>query len=242
MGKSNSVFERVEKKYVLSKDKYKALLEGIAPYMSADEYGLHTICNIYYDTDTYDLIRHSIDKPKYKEKLRVRSYGKVGKKDKVYVELKKKYNGIVYKRRVSMTLEEAERYLKHGIKPNTKQLQILKEIDYFMKFYEPKPKLYLAYDRVAYFGKEDENLRITFDHNIRSRDYDMSLSKGDYGTYLLDESSYLMEIKVPGAYPIWLARLLAELEIYPTSFSKYGNIYKENLRQTRRESACLQAY
>lgn len=239
--KTHYVFERVEKKYLLTKDKYQRLLKAIEPYMAADEYGLHTICNIYYDTVTDDLIRTSIEKPKYKEKLRVRSYGRPNKKDKVFIEIKKKYKGVVYKRRVSMTLEEAERYLNNGIKPN-KENQILKEIDYFMAFYQPIPKVYLAYDRIAYFGKEDANIRITFDHHIRSRQGELSLGKGDYGNYLLDSEQYLMEIKVPIAMPLWLAHILSELEIYPTSFSKYGNVYKQNLLQIRREQRCLQAY
>lgn len=239
--KTNYVFERVEKKYLLTKDKYQALLKAIEPYMSQDEYGLHTICNIYYDTPTYDLIRNSIEKPKYKEKLRVRSYGKPDKKDKVFIEIKKKYKGVVFKRRVALTLEETERYLNHGIKPK-KESQILKEIDYFINFYKPIPKVYLAYDRIAYFGKEDSNIRITFDQKIRSRQYDLSLGKGDYGDYLLENNEYLMEIKVPLAMPLWLVRILSDLEIYPTSFSKYGNVYKQNLVEIRREEKCLQAY
>lgn len=239
--KINYVFERVEKKYLLDREKYDLLIKYIEDYMTEDEYGVHTICNIYYDTDTYDLIRHSIEKCRYKEKLRVRSYGSVDKRDCVFIEIKKKYKGVVFKRRVSMTLDEAERYLNSHIKPK-KQGQILKEIDYFIEFYKPKPKVYLAYERVAYFGKKDKNIRITFDKNIRSRDYDLSLCKGNYGTNLLDENLCLMEIKVPMAMPLWLTRILNDLEIYPTSFSKYGNIYRQNILNNGREQACLQAY
>lgn len=239
--KTNYVFERVEKKYLLTKEKYQALLKAIEPYMAQDEYGMHTICNIYYDTPTYDLIRTSIEKPKYKEKLRLRSYGRPNKKDTVFIEIKKKYKGVVFKRRVSLMLEEAERYLNSGIKPK-KENQIFKEIDYFMAFYKPIPKVYLAYDRIAYFGKADSNIRITFDHHIRSRQGDLSLGKGDYGDFLLDNNEYLMEIKVPLAMPLWLVHTLSELEIYPTSFSKYGNVYKQSLLEMRREQRCLQAY
>lgn len=229
-----SIFQRYEKKYLLTKSMYDAFLEATQSYIQVDTYGKHTICNIYYDTDNHELIRTSIEKPKYKEKLRLRSYGVPKQEDKVYLELKKKYKGIVYKRRVSLTLKEAEAYLNHGIKPS-KEHQILREIDYFIALYQPKPKLYLAYDRVAYFGKEDPNVRITFDHNIRSREIDLSLSKGDKGKSLLDEMQYLMEIKVEGAMPIWLCRILSELEIYPTSFSKYGNIYKQSLLNQKNE-------
>lgn len=240
-GAANFVFERIEKKYLLTREKYNLLLEAIEPYMTADSYGKHTIGNIYYDTDTYELISRSIEKPKYKEKFRVRSYGVPKPEDKVFLEIKKKYDGIVYKRRVAMTLAEAEDYLERGIRPN-KEGQILKEIDYFISYYKPKAKLYLAYDRVAYFGNENKEVRITFDHNIRSREYNMSLGEGDYGTPLLDEYHYLMEIKVPGAMPLWLSRILADLEIYPASFSKYGNIYKQSILPNRRKELCSQAY
>lgn len=240
-GTTNFVFERVEKKYLLTREKYNLLLEAMEPYMSIDSYGKHTIGNVYYDTDTYELISRSIEKPKYKEKFRVRSYGIPKEEDKVFLEIKKKYKGIVYKRRVSMTLKEAEDYLEKGIRPK-KEGQILKEIDYFLSFYKPTPKVYLAYDRMAYFGKENKDIRITFDHNIRSRQCNMSLAEGDYGTPILDEYHYLMEIKVPGAMPLWLSKILSDLEIYPTSFSKYGNVYKQFILPNRRKVLCSQAY
>ena len=239
--KTGNVFERIEKKYMLTREKYNRLLEELEAYMSLDSYGKHTIGNIYYDTDTYELIRYSIEKPVYKEKLRLRSYGVPNAEDKVFLEIKKKYNGIVYKRRISLTLNEAEDYLNKGIRPN-KESQILREIDYFISYYNPKSKLYLAYDRMAYFGKEDPEVRITFDHNIRSREYDLSLAKGDYGTLLLEDCKYLMEIKVPGAMPVWLSEILSNLEIYPSSFSKYGNIYRETILPNRRKELCFQAY
>ncbi|MBU3803474.1 MAG: polyphosphate polymerase domain-containing protein [Candidatus Cellulosilyticum pullistercoris] len=240
-GTTNFVFERVEKKYLLTREKYNLLLEAMEPYMSIDSYGKHTIGNVYYDTDTYELISRSIEKPKYKEKFRVRSYGIPKEEDKVFLEIKKKYKGIVYKRRVSMTLKEAEDYLEKGIRPK-KEGQILKEIDYFLSFYKPTPKVYLAYDRMAYFGKENKDIRITFDHNIRSRQCNMNLAEGDYGTPILDEYHYLMEIKVPGAMPLWLSKILSDLEIYPTSFSKYGNVYKQFILPNRRKVLCSQAY
>ncbi|SHO44641.1 polyphosphate polymerase domain-containing protein [Anaerocolumna xylanovorans] len=238
--KSNNTFERIEKKYLLSSKDYDLLKNRLLPYMKMDQYGLHTICNIYFDTENYELVRNSIEKPVYKEKLRLRSYGVPTGNSKVFLEIKKKYKGIVYKRRVSITLEEAVRYLGHGIKPAIDN-QILREIDYFIHFYKPIPKVYLAYDRIALYGITDPDIRITFDQNIRSRLTDLDLSKGDYGKYLLDQSNVLMEIKVPAAYPLWLANILSDLRIYPASFSKYGNVYKENLLEERNESLCLQA-
>ncbi|SFR91920.1 polyphosphate polymerase domain-containing protein [Anaeromicropila populeti] len=226
--KANAVFQRVEKKYLLTEQKYKDFCDRISPYMEIDQYGKHTICNIYYDTDTYWLIRNSIEKPKYKEKIRLRSYGVPNESSKVFLEIKKKSKGIVYKRRIQLTLKEAENYLERGIKPG-EDSQIFREIDYFVKFYHPEKKLYLAYDRIAMFGKEDPEIRLTVDQNIRSRQYDLSLSKGDYGDKLMEENAYLLEIKVANAFPMWLATILSELEIYPSSFSKYGNIYKKSI-------------
>lgn len=232
----NFTFKRVEKKYLLNKKQYEKLQERLEPYMQLDEYGLHTICNIYYDTDQFDLIRTSIEKPPYKEKLRLRSYGVPKEGGKVFLEIKKKFKGVVYKRRISLTLEEAEAYLdKGGTLPRDGQIE--REIDYFVKFYNPKPKMYIAYDREAYFGKEDNSLRITFDQNIRSREEDLQLEMGDAGKLLLDREYRLMEIKVSGAFPMWLARMLSELEIYPTSFSKYGNIYKQNSERLMKDCA-----
>lgn len=225
---NNYVFERVEKKYLISDTKLNLLMKRIEPYMDKDKYGIHTICNIYYDTSTYDLIRNSIEKPVYKEKLRLRSYGIPEKNDKVFLELKKKCDSTVFKRRISLTLKEAEAYLENGIKPQ-KESQILREIDYFINFYQPEKKIFIAYDRIALLGNENPDLRITFDMNIRSRVYDLNLIKGDYGKNINNFNSYLMEIKTPCSLPLWLVRTLSELKIYPVSFSKYGEIYKQEL-------------
>lgn len=224
------VFQRIEKKYLLDSVQYEKLLKAIEPYMAVDEYGLSAICNIYFDTENDELIRTSIEKPPYKEKLRLRSYGVPGPEDKVYLEIKKKYDAIVYKRRISLTLKEAEDYLLRGIRPS-KDSQILREIDYFIRFYQPLPRLYLAYDRTAYFGLEDKDFRMTFDSNIRSRRDDLFLEHGDYGAPLYEKEYYLLEIKAAGAYPLWLAGALSELEIFPVSFSKYGTIYKKEVAE-----------
>ncbi len=222
-------FERIEKKYVLTRKQYLLFLEKAKEYIKIDDYGLTSICNIYFDTLDSELIRTSIEKPLYKEKLRLRSYGiPKDESSKVFLELKKKFDGVVYKRRVAMTLKEANEYLENHVFPN-KDTQILHEIDYAIDHYHLVPKLFLAYDRAAYYGIEDEELRITFDKNIRSRETQLSLMFGDDGKKLLDDALLVMEIKANGAMPLWLTELLTSLEIYPKSFSKYGNIYKKGL-------------
>lgn len=229
MGKKiQQSFKRVEKKYILDPTQYNALLDGMVPYMKADEYGRYTICNIYYDTDDFQLIRASLEKPVYKEKLRLRSYGTPTDDKQVFVEIKKKFDHVVYKRRTVMACAEAVNYLA-GDAAAPKDDQICHEIDWFLKTYQPKPQVFIAYDRVALAGIENEELRVTFDTNLRWRDHDLDLRKGDHGELILPQDRILMEIKIPGTAPMWLSHLLSEVGVFPTSFSKYGTCYKENL-------------
>ena len=250
---AQTVFNRYEKKYLMPEAVYLALRERLTPRMQVDEYGLHTICNIYYDTPDDDLIRRSIEKPVYKEKLRLRSYGIPDLETTVFLEIKKKYNKIVNKRRIPLTLQQAYDYVEHGIRPE-QDSQILREIDFFLERYPLQRSVYLAYDRIAMVQKDNPDFRITFDQHIRSRQVDMGLEKGDSGKLLLPEGCYLMESKIMGATPLWFAQILSELDIYPVSFSKYGNIYKsrydgfhphemmvhrmENWEEIRRKEVC----
>lgn len=222
---AQDVFKRYEKKYMITMEQYQELIDRMITKMTADHYGKHTICNIYFDTPCYHMIRNSLDKPIYKEKLRLRSYGVPREEDTVYIELKKKYDGVVYKRRVPMMLRDARKYLYYGIHPDTEG-QILREVDYTVKLYQPKPVVYLAYERIAFFGKEDPELRVTFDMNIRAREYHLDLKRGGYGIPLLEKGQLLMEVKIPGAMPVWMSRLLSEMKLYPVSYSKYGAYYK----------------
>lgn len=232
----NQVFQRKEIKYLLDEEKYQLLEAAIAPYFQMDQYGKHTICNIYYDTEQDDLIRASLEKPVYKEKFRLRSYGVPGSEATVFLEIKKKYKGIVYKRREGLKLQEAEAFLNERIYPQ-KDTQILREIDYLFRYYKPEPKLFLAYDRMAYFGKQDPELRMTFDTGIRFRRDRLALAAGDEGEKLLEDSSHLLEIKVPDAFPVWLSEVLSELEIFPVSFSKYGTVYRNEQIASQRQEA-----
>ncbi|MGI6269777.1 MAG: polyphosphate polymerase domain-containing protein [Candidatus Howiella sp.] len=226
MATYQDIFERYEKKYLLYADQYRALRPALEPHMQPDIYGRTTICNIYFDTPDHRIIRRSLEKPVYKEKLRLRSYGVPGKQDRVFIELKKKYRGIVYKRRTDMRLAQAEDYLYRGGAPGN-PTQITREIDWFLHSYPGiKPAMYLSYDRIALAGRESRDLRVTFDSRILWRGEELSLSCGPYGRLLLPADCHLMEVKIPGAMPLWMARLFSELEIYPVSFSKYGGAYR----------------
>lgn len=225
---SQEIFERYEKKYMVTERQHELLCRHLKGRMVMDEYGRHTISNIYFDTDDFELIRISNEKPEYKEKLRLRAYGAVHKESTVFLELKKKYAGIVYKRRVSLSLEEAENYLYRGMVPPVNN-QIFREIDYAVRLYGLKAAAAVAYDRRAYYGLEDGELRITFDEKIRCRQKELHLNYGPVGTEILPPGYLLMEVKIPGAMPLWLSHLFSELAIYPVSFSKYGTYYQNVL-------------
>ena len=227
-GTVKQCFERYEKKYFLTPAQYRLFKEKLMRCVRADEYPTYTLCNIYYDTDDFRLIRNSLEKPVYKEKLRVRSYGVPDKDSRVFVELKKKFDGVVYKRRITTTPFAAQSLL-HGLKSADCNSQIANEIAYFQQLYRAKPAVFIAYDREAYQGIDDSELRITFDTNMRYRLDSLSLESGDYGRPILDTDEILMEIKIPGVCPLWLSRLLAEFKIFPVSFSKYGECYKKHI-------------
>ncbi|MGL5511663.1 MAG: polyphosphate polymerase domain-containing protein [Sporomusa sp.] len=231
MATYNKVFQRLEKKYMLSSEQYELLMSRIKNMTESDEFGQYTISNIYLDTEDYSLIRSSIEKPIYKEKLRIRKYDSDNASDKVFLELKKKFDGTVYKRRVAMSDSQAYAYITGGLITGEKS-QIFREIDWVMKRYQPKPSVYLAYERQALKALDNSGLRITFDTNMRFRTQEYSFSGGSWGHPLLEDNSVLMEIKALGALPLWLAEILSDLEIFPTSFSKYGTCYKNYLAKS----------
>ena len=228
MAETILTFKRYEKKYLLSAEKYTRLMEALEGRIVPDRFHESTVCSIYYDTDNFELIRHSIEAPVYKEKLRVRSYGVPAEDGEVFVELKKKFKGIVYKRRVRMTAAEAESWLS-GESPAPKEGQTIREIEWVLKSYQLRPRVLIACDRVAWVASDNPELRITFDHDLRWRETQLHLTEGSHGESLTEEGQVLMELKIPGAAPLWLARLLSELEIFPQSFSKYGRSYKSAL-------------
>lgn len=244
-------FKRYEKKYLLTQSQYDNLIPRLLEYMEMDKHCVnnsYSIYNIYYDTDDNSVIRHSISKPYYKEKLRLRSY-KVPESlnDKVFLELKKKINGIVNKRRAVITLEEAYNFLEFGKRPQCNDFsteQIINEIEYYLSHTKVTPTVYIGYNRIAFFGKQDKDFRLTIDSKIITRREDLFLESGCYGTDILKPNEYLMEVKILGAIPLWLVDIFSELQIYNTHFSKYGNEFmafcleNKNSNKKRREKIC----
>ena len=221
-----TVFKRYELKYMLTLEQKAKVLAAMEPYMELDKYGRTTIRNIYYDTDTYLLIRRSIEKTAYKEKLRIRSYSRADKDSTVFVELKKKYQSVVYKRRISLPEEEAMDWVA-GKRHCHKHTQIVNEIDYFLDYYKTlHPAVFLSYEREAFYVRDGSDFRVTFDDNILCRQEDLSLESEVYGTPILPEGKVLMEIKCSGGIPLWMPHVLSGEHIYKTSFSKYGTAYQ----------------
>lgn len=221
-----TTFKRYEIKYLLEKKEKEEILRTMEPYMKLDEYGRSTIRNIYFDTDTFRLIRRSLEKPAYKEKLRMRSYQPAGPEDPVFVELKKKYQSVVYKRRLMLPESEAMGSFDQG-NPLPVRSQIADEIEYFREYYDSlHPTVFLSYEREAYYALDGSDFRVTFDENILYRQRDFSLGSRIYGIPLLEEGQTLMEIKTAGGIPLWMSHSLNKLKLYKTSFSKYGSAYQ----------------
>lgn len=227
-------FERNELKYLITIEQKNKILETISQFMELDKYGRTTIRNIYFDTPDYRLIRRSIEKPIYKEKLRIRSYKKAEDQSIVFVEVKKKYNSIVYKRRVALPIVDAMEWICKKKKLSNEN-QISREIEYFVNYYKNlQPTVFLTYEREAYYCKENSDLRITFDENILYRNYDVDLHNEVYGEEVLNKNYSIMEIKCSYGMPLWLTSLLSKERIFKTPFSKYGTAYKKILEKNKK--------
>ncbi len=229
-----NTFKRREMKFLLDEEQYKTVSDTVSRFMTEDDFGLHTILNIYLDNINDDLIRTSLGKPVYKEKLRLRTYGaygmSVGGDSEAFLEIKKKYRGITYKRRFEGTYKELFDYVTYGTPPE-KRGQVFEEIDYMIRRLELVPKIVICYDREAYYGNDDKEFRVTFDGNVRYRKEDLDLRHGDGGERLDNTPYRIMEVKSAGAVPLWLVRVLSENRIYHGSFSKYGTIFQSELER-----------
>lgn len=221
-----NTFKRGEKKFLLNAVQYARLTEGIKDKVQPDEFGRHTVLNIYCDNDYHESILKSISHPAYKEKLRLRCYGVPNDETTAFLEIKKKFKGIVYKRRVELPYIHAWDYLC-GLKSLDMSAQQAREINYFKNRMSLKPYVFVGYDRVAMLGINDPELRITFDTNIRYRFEDLDLRLGDCGKLLIDDKNgdYVMEIKRADSFPLWLTDILTREKIYSSAFSKVGNVF-----------------
>lgn len=225
MSEFKMVFKRYELKYLLDENQYQAVKSVLDEHMRMDEYGRSEIRNVYYDTDDFLLIRRSIERPLYKEKLRFRSYGRPRRDGKIFVELKKKYDGVVYKRRLNMPLDRAVKWFSDP-ESTPPEGQIGAEIDFMRHRYQGiRPMMNVNYEREAFFT-DDSDFRVTLDYSVRAGIDDVGLRSRDTDFNVLPEGYTLMELKTMGGIPLWMTRVLSENRIYRTSFSKYGNAYR----------------
>ena len=229
-----TTMKRYELKYILTPEQTNDLKEKLISYMRVDDYGLTSIASLYYDTIDSRLIRTSIEKPEYKEKIRLRSYGLAKKDSEVFLELKRKAYGIVYKRRVPITFDQASGFFNNDIDFRDDG-QIAREISYFRGFYTKLvPACLIIYDRLAYYA-DNSDLRLTIDANPRYRTNDLDLSTSMDGISLLPEGYTVLEVKVQDAIPLWLTSILSDLKIYQNSFSKYGEAYARQMSKLQTE-------
>ena len=225
------VMKRYEMKYILSKEQTDYLLANLQGRMEPDRYGKTSIASLYFDTPSYRLIRTSVERPDYKEKIRLRSYGLATDDSPVYLELKRKAFGIVYKRRVQTSIPDVEKFFTGNGSISGKK-QIVREITTFRDYYRSLvPTCLIIYDRTAYF-EPGTDLRLTIDENPRYRVDDLNLTHSMEGTSLLPDGWTILEIKVQDAMPLWLSEILSKGKIYKNSFSKYGEAYRRQMSKT----------
>ncbi len=230
-----TVFKRYELKFLLSKEQRERIMKCIEPYIRPDEYGHSVIRNLYFDDERFRLIRRSMEKPEYKEKLRIRAYETVAPGSPVFVELKKKYQKEVFKRRVALPEADAMNWLC-GKAACPLDTQITREIAYFLSFYQNlRPAVFLSYEREAFYDRAGRDFRVTFDERVLYRCRDLSLTCQPGGIPLLQEDQVLMEIKCAGGIPLWMVQVLSEEQLYKTSFSKYGTAYADIMKPMVKE-------
>jgi SPX domain protein involved in polyphosphate accumulation len=229
-------FQRHEQKYLLTGFQYHAVLSIMDEFTYPDEYGHSTVYSVYYDNDDFEIAGKVLGKSAYKEKLWLRSYGIPRPGDTVYLELKKKLNGLSYKQRIPLPFAGTEQYLDFT-PANVHRNYIFNEIQWFLHSYNPYPQFMVSYDRLAFRGRENSAFRITFDSNIRCGMAGLDFSPVSLGTPLLDSGSCLMEIKTETSIPLFFSGHLAGLNIFPLSFSKYRRSFEillqENLINNR---------
>lgn len=219
-------FRRYEKKYLLDFNQYQLLLNKLKDYVKPDKFFESNIQSIYYDTDKFQLIRRSIEKPEYKEKLRIRSYDEASDDEMVFVELKKKLDGIVYKRRTKAACKDV---IKDIYNCEFKDKQVGKEIIYALNYYDKlRPAVYIGCKRTSYVSNDDENLRITFDEDVRYRMKKLSLKRSIEDKPVTDK--VIMELKVKDAMPLWLTDILNDVKAYPRGFSKVGTAFLKEIK------------
>lgn len=236
-----NTFERREKKMLVDEAAFPVIEKRLSEHFLPDSHNVggkpYEICNIYFDNDSFDLIRHSVSKPKFKEKLRLRSYGTPSEDSEVFFEIKRKLGQVGTKRRAVLPLCEVSRFICEGKYPDKTSFintQVLREISYMIDTFGLHPSVYIGYMRNAYFGKEDSSLRLTVDRDILTRRGDLFLEHGRYGKPLLPEGKLLIELKFSDSVPLWFADIMSEFGLVFHGYSKVGREFISSLQNNER--------
>jgi len=220
-------FKRYEYKYLVTRTQAEAVTASMLEYMTPDQYDTYWIQNLYYDTPNWDVITKSMEKPLYKEKLRLRCYGMPDEASNIFLELKKKYAGEVNKRRVALQLSSLSQPMREVLADE--ESQIARELAFYLHTNPVEARMFISFLRTAYSGIEDDGLRVTFDSGIRYRHDNLDFFHPEDGHVVLDEDYQVLEIKTPFGIPLWLSRLLSHNLIYKTSYSKYGTCFSDSM-------------
>ncbi|WP_223701248.1 polyphosphate polymerase domain-containing protein [Sutcliffiella deserti] len=226
---AKEIFTRYELKYLIPNEVYLKLAEAILPYTRFDSFGeegKYNIVSLYFDSPNNDIYYETRNKLFFRQKLRLRVYDKVTRTDSAFFEIKQKYKNVVNKRRTKISLQDAYRYLdQEGSSLPTNLAisnpQIMNEVHSFRNLYKLKPEVVVSYDRQAFQGIYDDDLRITFDFNLTCRSQDLHIENGSYGTHFVEPGLVILEVKVTHSVPLWLSRLLSDLECPRKSVSKF---------------------
>ncbi|WP_096190312.1 polyphosphate polymerase domain-containing protein [Evansella halocellulosilytica] len=222
-------FSRYEIKYLIPFDTYEKLAELLEKRMVFDKYGnsegKYNIISLYFDSPDKKIYYETRNKNRFRQKLRLRIYNSATVHDQAFFEIKKKYKKRVNKRRTSIKLRDAYAYIYDQVKTDQKidvsNEQIFHEIDSFRSLYNLKPENIVSYDRQAFVGVADADLRITFDYNLKCRNEDLRIENGPEGTHFVDPNLVVLEVKVNHSVPLWLSKLLSELNCPKKSVSKF---------------------
>ena len=215
-------FQRKELKYLLDAPSLYRLREAVSRHLLPSEFGTSQVNSLYLDTRERSVIARSVEKPLYKEKLRIRWYrsGSLATASEAFVELKKKHKGIVYKRRLAVSPQTAIGFSRGSGLGGS---QIAREIEAARQRMGDLLPSALVICRRTSFGSDGEGeLRITFDEGLRVLD----LFDGGQTVYPLEPGQVVLEVKGANAHPFWLVDALSAERAYPVAFSKYGAFYE----------------
>ncbi|PPA70267.1 polyphosphate polymerase domain-containing protein [Jeotgalibacillus proteolyticus] len=243
---AQEIFKRYEIKYLIPFKQYLSLREKLLPYMTFDTYGnpegKYNIVSLYYDSDDYSIYYETRNKLRFRQKLRLRIYDQADLNSTAFFEIKQKFKNVVNKRRTSIPLNEAYALSDLDYDDidfaafNASNPQILKEAMHFKQLYQLKPEVVVSYDRQAFSGIYEKDLRVTFDYNLMCRNHDLSIENGPQGLNFVDPGMVVLEVKVSETVPFWLARLLSEFDCSKQSVSKFCTSIDLMLEEEQRKN------